>query len=550
VTAAATKARRTKAKATAPYLAQLDPRELVAHPSNLRRDLGDLTELRASIAAHGVWQALTVVPEDDGGHRIVAGHRRAAAAAEVLEAGEWPDGTPQAVPCLVRPDMVGLAPDQIVAMLVENDQRANLTESERAAGYAQLELFGLDVAEIARRTGRTQKHVQSALKLTKLGEVATAAADAGKLTLEDVAELEQFEDDPKAMTRILKGVESGWGVRHRVQEEKRKREEKAATEALTAELTAAGVRVLKKPKDWPWNCAMAKVEDLADADGQPIDPEAVKKLDGFGAIIDGYGTMRAVIVCEDPEAHGYQRTRWTQYKSPAQKAAEEQAKREAEERRRKLLDAGEVRRRFLVERWGSAKNAKALLVDAMRAAVVMPGFYDRAEDELVAAIAGGDPRDGQTAGIDRLNRLLVARFIAAHEANTATVAAGRYSNREHLVLPWLDRLVAEGYELSEAEQTWRAELVEEEEERQRALEQEEAELGYDDAEGYVEDAEGVPPVVDVHLPEHDVEAATDADPDPCAGADLTQEEANELAHDAEQRRIAADAEQPEAEGDE
>ncbi|WP_435586116.1 ParB/RepB/Spo0J family partition protein [Micromonospora aurantiaca (nom. illeg.)] len=540
---AAVKARPRGKKA--PYLAQIDPRELVAHPTNLRTQLGDLTELRASIAASGVLQALTVVPED-GGMRIVAGHRRAAAAVEAIEAGEWPDGTPQTVPCLVRPDMEGTAPAQVVAMLIENDQRADLTESERAAGYAQLELFGLDVAEIARRTGRTQKHVNAALKLTKLGEAATGAADAGKLTLEDVAELEQFEDDPKAMERILKGVESGWGVRHRVQEEKRKRDDKASTETLTEELTAAGIRVLKKPKDWPWNCAMTKVEDLTDADDQPIDVEQVKTLEGFGAVIEGsYGNMRAAIVCEDPDAHGYKRTKWTQYKSPAQKVAEELAKREAEERRQKLLDAGEVRRRFVVERWGSAKAAKTLLVDAMRAAVVMPGFYDRAEEELVAALAGGDPRDGQTAGIDRLNRLLVARFVAAHEANTSTVAAGRYSNREHLVLPWLDRLVAEGYELSEAEKTWHAELVEEEAERRLAQEQEDAEaaaeLEYDDAEGYVEDAEGVRPIEDVQLPEGDAEPAAEpdddaepqaeADPDPCPEADL-------------------DAAEPDAKGDE
>ncbi|MFD0785514.1 ParB N-terminal domain-containing protein, partial [Micromonospora azadirachtae] len=68
---AAVKARPRGKKA--PYLAQIDPRELVAHPTNLRTQLGDLTELRASIAASGVLQALTVVPED-GGMRIVAGH--------------------------------------------------------------------------------------------------------------------------------------------------------------------------------------------------------------------------------------------------------------------------------------------------------------------------------------------------------------------------------------------------------------------------------------------------------------------------------------------
>ncbi|MEU0151562.1 ParB/RepB/Spo0J family partition protein [Micromonospora fulviviridis] len=541
---APTKTRR--AKKSAPYLAQLDPRELVAHPTNLRTKLGDLTELRASIAASGVLQALTVVPED-GGMRIVAGHRRAAAAAEAIEAGEWPDGTPTTVPCLVRPDMEGLAPSQVVAMLIENDQRADLTESERANGYAQLELFGLDVAEIARRTGRTQVHVKSALKLKTLGDVATEAADSGKLTLEDVAALEEFEDDPKAMERILKGVESGWGVRHRVQEEKRKREDKSATETLTEELTAAGVRVFKKPKDWPWNCQMAKVEDLVDADDQPLDVEALKTVEGFGAVIEGsYGNMRAVIVCEDPEAHGYKRTKWTQYKSPAAKVAEELKKREAEERRQKLADAGEVRRRFLVEKWGSAKAAKALLVDAMRAAVVMPGFFDRCEEEMVAALAGGDPRDGQTAGIDRLNRLLVARFVAAHEVNTATVAAGRYSNREHLVLPWLDRLVAEGYELSEAEQGWHAELVEEEAERQRAMEEEDAEaaLEYDDAEGYVDDAEGVRPIEDVHLPEGDVEPA--AEPD----ADAEPEEAEPEAEVDPCPEADLDAAEPDAKGDE
>ncbi|WP_281938955.1 hypothetical protein [Micromonospora sp. AKA38] len=62
-----------------------------------------------------------------------------------------------------------------------------------------------------------------------------------------------------------------------------------------------------------------------------------------------------------------------------------------------------MRRRFLAERWGSAKVAKMLLVDATGAAAVMLGFYDRAEEEMVAALASGDPRDAQTAGIDRFN---------------------------------------------------------------------------------------------------------------------------------------------------
>ena len=50
------------------------------HPDNPRKELGDLTELAASIEAKGVLQNLTVVPDNDGGYRIIIGHRRHAAA--------------------------------------------------------------------------------------------------------------------------------------------------------------------------------------------------------------------------------------------------------------------------------------------------------------------------------------------------------------------------------------------------------------------------------------------------------------------------------------
>ncbi|TDB79611.1 ParB N-terminal domain-containing protein [Micromonospora sp. KC721] len=543
---APTKTRRpkTKAKVTAPYLAQLDPRELVAHPSNLRTQLGDLTELRASIAAHGVWQALTVVPED-GGHRIVAGHRRAAAAAEALEAGEWAEGQPQTVPCLVRPDMQGLAPDQIVGMLVENDQRADLTESERAAGYAQLELFGLDVAEIARRTGRKTEHVQSSLKLRKLGTAATAAADAGRLSLEDVAELAEFEDDPKVMEKILKEVGNGWGIKHKVGEERRKRKVKQAIADVTAELEAAGVKIVKKPKEWPYNSQMARVDQLMTVDDQEIDPETVKTLDGYGAWVEErWDSAEAVIVCLDPESHGYKRTGYSNYKSPAEKAADEAREKAREELRARLKESAVVRRKFLVERYGSAKGAKTLLVEAMRFAVVWPDFlHYRIDRELIKDLAGGELNDGATAGQDRLNRLLVARMIGAQEHNVEQVVDGRWVAHKDLIVLWLNRLEEDGYELSDAEAGMRDRLVADEEERKRLAAEEEAErikeleeAGYarrvdeDDEEydGEVGDEDRTDAViVDVALPDHDAEPEPvpdavpepDADPDPSGEAD-------------------------------
>ena len=65
----------TEQKKTILYL-KLD--DLVPHPQNPRKDLGDLTELADSIKSMGVMQNLTVVPEDEewSKFKIVIGHRR------------------------------------------------------------------------------------------------------------------------------------------------------------------------------------------------------------------------------------------------------------------------------------------------------------------------------------------------------------------------------------------------------------------------------------------------------------------------------------------
>ena len=60
-------------------LTYLDPRALAANPANVRSDLGDLASLVASIRSVGVIEPLIVIPDADGGHLIVAGHRRNAA---------------------------------------------------------------------------------------------------------------------------------------------------------------------------------------------------------------------------------------------------------------------------------------------------------------------------------------------------------------------------------------------------------------------------------------------------------------------------------------
>lgn len=53
---------------------------LAAHPGNVRRDLRLTPEFLASVTAVGILVPLRVTPTDDGGYRVIDGHRRLAAA--------------------------------------------------------------------------------------------------------------------------------------------------------------------------------------------------------------------------------------------------------------------------------------------------------------------------------------------------------------------------------------------------------------------------------------------------------------------------------------
>jgi ParB family chromosome partitioning protein len=114
-------------------LLYLDPRRLVPDAENVRREAGDLQSLAASLRRYGVLQPLGVIPLDDSSHpgagryRVVYGNRRRAAA--ILA------GLP-AVPCL--PLALDHGPDPLVAQLLENMQRRDLNDMEKAEGLARL----------------------------------------------------------------------------------------------------------------------------------------------------------------------------------------------------------------------------------------------------------------------------------------------------------------------------------------------------------------------------------------------------------------------------
>jgi len=140
----------------------IDRTSLRQHPDNPRGAITEdasLRELAMSIREQGIIQPLIVVPLGDGEYRIVAGHRRHAAA----RLAEY-----NRLPCIVRDDLD--EDDQLEIMAVENIQRGDLSPIEEARLYSQMKERGTPVPDIAARIGKSDEHVYTTLKLLELPE--------------------------------------------------------------------------------------------------------------------------------------------------------------------------------------------------------------------------------------------------------------------------------------------------------------------------------------------------------------------------------------------
>ena len=141
---------------------------------NVRRDLGDLTELMESIQDVGVLTPVTITVKASGVEwYLVAGHRRVAAAEKVgLDT----------VPALVH--TAGTHDERMLATLVENLQRQDLDPVEEANGFRRLVDAGWSQSEVARRVRRSKGHVSKRLRLLMLPDDLQEMVSKGSVTVE------------------------------------------------------------------------------------------------------------------------------------------------------------------------------------------------------------------------------------------------------------------------------------------------------------------------------------------------------------------------------
>ena len=129
-----------------------------------------LKELAASIKQNGVLQPILVRPLGNK-FELVAGERRVRASliAGLIE-----------IPAVIKDGSVA---EVLEWQIIENDQREDISALDRAYSYLRLkDELGYDVAEIARRVGKSDVTIYQYLSLCKLPDNAKRALEEGTLS--------------------------------------------------------------------------------------------------------------------------------------------------------------------------------------------------------------------------------------------------------------------------------------------------------------------------------------------------------------------------------
>ena len=160
--------------------------QLELSPDNVRKtpaDASAFTELKASIAAHGLLENLiarAMEPSTDGIARyaVIAGGRRLAAMQALAAEGGLDEDHP--VPCRMIEDIV--AAEEV--SLAENSVRAAMHPADQVEAFRGLADAGSTAAAIAARFGVTERTVEKRLRLGNAAPVLLEAYRAGEIDLD------------------------------------------------------------------------------------------------------------------------------------------------------------------------------------------------------------------------------------------------------------------------------------------------------------------------------------------------------------------------------
>lgn len=154
-------------------------------PDQPRKNVGNIEELKASIAEHGIIQPIVVSPFGAEAFRIIAGERRFSAAKELgLET----------VPAIIR---TVEEHRRLEVQLIENIHRQELSPIEEAGAYRRLmEEFKLSQRQLAARLGKSPAGINETLRILSLpDEILESVRTSERLTRSVLLEIAKQETE-------------------------------------------------------------------------------------------------------------------------------------------------------------------------------------------------------------------------------------------------------------------------------------------------------------------------------------------------------------------
>jgi ParB family chromosome partitioning protein len=432
---------------TTPTLEMIDPSTLTVE-TNVRKDAGLTKEFVASIKEHGVLVPVVAHRKEDGTVHVLMGQRRTLGS---IEAGRT------SIPVLVA-DSPEEA-ERIITQVVENIQRAELTQADEADAYHQLSLIGVSAAAIAKKTGRTKTTVESALK-AKASEAGAAALGKG-YTIEEALVLAEFESDEDATAELESVImDEPDQLFHVAQQLRDDRERAAALAAFTAELEAAGTTIVDAP-GYDEDSENLRVISLNRADGESATEEDANAF----FIQTGYnGEYSAVPVVVGWKELGFTRRYGYSSSSSANKGPmteEQKAERKTLIANNKAMEsATTVRREFvknLLAKKQAPKGWQYFTVHAItHHSETASGYDGEVAAVMVSAKIEGEKtwawnplRTHVAKSTTRPEFSLIALVCAGYEK---TIAKDSWRSPSQTHRDYLNQLVKWGYTPSEVEQ--------------------------------------------------------------------------------------------------
>lgn len=215
----------------------INPSLIDPHPDNPRKNIGDVTDLAASIKTNGLLTPLSVV-HNGSRYRVIAGHRRLAACKQA--------GT-GAVPCFVL-DLDPL--QQLEAMVTENCQREQLTVLEEADAIQGMLDLGATTANVAHRLGRSGDYVRDRVKAASIKtEVRASRDDFGQISIGQLVAIARYDGQPDRQKELAQaaGTSNFDYILRRIERDDRDRQWVESVAALLGE-PDSGINLIPNPE--------------------------------------------------------------------------------------------------------------------------------------------------------------------------------------------------------------------------------------------------------------------------------------------------------------